>query len=147
MRYRAWLDATPGKAKRSRYAQLKAREDEAPELELPEVPEAVGHVVDYLFEVGPATGEHEVSWCELAAWCGATGTVLDAWESAAVRSLSAAYLSMRLEAADPKCPAPVLRVEALPSREAVAKGLGELLRSFNRPEVKAAIAKRKAADE
>lgn len=114
-------------------------------MELPEVPEAVEHLVGYLFEVGPLVGEHSVPFSEINAWRQATGAVLSEFEAVALRTLSQHYAGMLREAGDAKCPAPHLRRDGLPTREAVSKSLGDFLRSFNTPEAKAKIAERRKA--
>ena len=147
MAYRAWLDTVPRRRKLSRYEGFKAREDAGetvPALTLPEVPGTLAHLVRYLFEVGPVTGEHPVPFVELAAWCQATGTVLNAFEAGAIRTLSRTYLNTHRDALEPACPAPVMRMEGLPSKEAVSSSLGDFLRSFNTPQAKAETAKRQA---
>ncbi len=119
------------------------RGEPAPQLELPPVPEAVEHLVGYLFEVGPVVGEHSVPFSEIYAWRRETGVQLNEFETTAIRMLSQEYLGMRREAADAKCPAPLMRRDELPSRETVSNALGALLRSFNSPKAKADRAKRK----
>lgn len=111
------------------------------------MPAAVDHVVGYLFEVGPVVGEHPVTFGEIDAWTRATGVVLSEFEATTIRDLSRHYLHMRHEAADAKCPAPVMTRAALPSREEISNKLRDLLRSFNKPGAKADRAKRQRQRE
>lgn len=83
-------------------------------------------MVNYLFEVGPSTGEGPVTHLEIAAWCALTGRELEPWEVQALRRMSGAYLSEATEATDPKRPAPAWVGEA-PTREAVANTIENIL--------------------
>lgn len=139
------MDARPGKAKTSRLTQLKAREERGespPELELPEIPEAVEHVVEYLFEVGPIVGDHAVTFSEISAWRQETGVSLNEFEATTLRILSQAYVGMLHEASDAKCPPPLMRSNALPSKEDVSNKLRDFLRSMNSSKAKAERIKR-----
>lgn len=77
-------------------------------MELPSSGPA-GHLVGYLFKVGPAIAGEVLTFTEIRNWTELTGVTLNAWEAETLRSLSSAYLS-ELEAA--KSPA-----RAAPSRE------------------------------
>lgn len=83
-------------------------------------------MVNYLFEVGPSTGEGPVTHLEIAAWCALTGRELEPWEVQALRRMSGAYLSEATEATDPKRPAPAWVGES-PSREVVANTIESIL--------------------
>lgn len=89
--------------------------------------DAGDYLVGYLFEVGPTLGEGPISHLEIAAWCSLTGRELQPWEVTALRSMSAAYLDEAMEATEP-ARAPPAWVGEKPSREAVSKNLGEMLR-------------------
>lgn len=54
---------------------------------------AFHHIADYLFEVGPTTGEHSVSWCELEAWQKQTGVTLGEFRAGAIVALSREFLA------------------------------------------------------
>lgn len=82
--------------------------------------------MDYLFEVGPGTGDGALTFQEIAAWCSLTGRELEPWEVQTLRRMSSAYLSEATEATDPKRPAPAWYGEA-PAKEVVAKTLLETL--------------------
>lgn len=104
---------------------------------MPEVPEAVAHLIEYLFEVGPACGEHEVTYGEIRAWCEVSGTVVNEFQAAAIRMLSKTYLSMLHRASDAKCPAPIARRAIVPaSKEEISNALAAGLRSLRAPEGK-----------
>lgn len=110
---------------------------------MPEVPEAVDHVVDYLFEIGPVIGDNPVPFTEITAWRSETGAVINEFEATAIRALSQSYLGQLIEAADAKCPAPLIRKESLPSKEVVSNALRDLFRSFNTAKSKQATMARK----
>lgn len=64
------------------------------------------HLVDWLFEIGPATGEHPIGFADLVAWQDITGVELDPWEARTLRRLSAEYLAQRHASRDPGAPPP-----------------------------------------
>jgi len=77
----------------------------------PEMPPcAAGHLLDYLFEIGPTQpggmGAAPLSHAELEAWQRNTGIVLNAWEARTLRSLSLDYIGETQRAAKPDCPTP-----------------------------------------
>lgn len=153
MQQQAWLNAAPGKSKSSRYAGLvaKAKKDGAepsPYLTLPEIPAAVAHVADYLFEVGPTSGEHPVSFGELESWCSVTGTQLTEFEASSLRSLSKSYLGMMHAACAVDCPPPVTMqdetVESEAERRTRVEGtLRSVLKGLNSPKAKEARNKKR----
>ncbi len=102
-----------------------------PLLELPEVPEAVEHILEYVFEVGPVVGEHAVDWVQLAAWKEATGVYLGEFAATSVVTLCQVYLSQLREACDPKCPPPTMRRDALPSKTEISNGMRDMLRAMS----------------
>lgn len=110
---------------------------------MPEVHPAVDHVVGYLFEVGPSVGEHPLTFVELEAWQRVTGVRICEFEAFALRQLSGAYLAMRHEASDSKCPSPFMRAATLPPKAEVSNRLRDFLRSMNTPQAKAERAKRR----
>lgn len=108
MRQRAWLAATPTKWPKSRHAhfiEMREKGNPVPDLDLPPV-KAGAHLVRYLLEVGPTAGGEALSYAEIAAWKGQTGTVLDAWSTTTLRSLSQAYLAEYYAAVSPQRPSP-----------------------------------------
>lgn len=151
MQQQAWLSATPGKSKLSRYTRLTAEANRtggqrSPLLDLPEVPPAVAHLVEYLFEVGPTLGEHAITFGEVESWCNLTGTVLNEFEATTLRALSRAYLGMLHQAAAPECPPPVAPPDEEPvedKRAKISSALGAFLRAQNDPKAKAAREKKR----
>ncbi len=152
MQQQAWLNAAPGKAKLTRFARWSAESKQAgavpsPYLTLPEVPAGVAHILDYLFEVGPTSGEHPITWGEIGAWRVETGTLLTEFEASSIRSLSKAYLGMLRAASETNCPAPVEREdtqdETLDERRArVDKQLRAIFKGLSDPKAKAARLKK-----
>jgi hypothetical protein len=135
VRHAAWLSAHPKGQKeptRSRLDHLKA-EDEAGRLAvgLEHPPLYDGkHLVEYLWEIGPTSGDGPVTFSEIEAWVRLTGNILDGWEAPALRQLSSAYASEHYAASDPKRPPPFTRATP-PSRETVSQ---RLLEAFERLE-------------
>jgi len=118
--------------RRSGLVLRQKRGEEVAELEPPEVDDSLAYLVEYLFQIGPTLGEHELSFGEMSAWCDRSGADLDDFESMALKQMSRAYLSMVHQARDPKCICPAFdapdldemepeEVEA--QRATVAKGL------------------------
>lgn len=107
----------------------------SPLLDLPKVPQAAEHLIGYLFEVGPTVGEHAVTFTEIRNWSEATGTALNEFQATMLKTLSREFLSMKIEAAQDSCPAPVRPVEKTSEealaekREKIAAGLKGFLRS------------------
>jgi hypothetical protein len=131
----AWLHATPSKAKVSRQKEFEAkveRGESAPFLELPNI-EGLSYIVDYLFEVGPMTGESSVTWQEVRAWREETGVTLDDFEVTSIVALSKAYAGMLYEARDPMTPPPhVTSIASLNEQKArAATRLRQILGSMN----------------
>lgn len=88
------------------------------------------HLVEYLWEIGPTSGDGPITFSEIEAWSRLTGHVLDGWEAPALRRLSAAYHSEHYAASDPKRPAPFTTV-APPTRSEISQ---RLLAAFERLE-------------
>ncbi len=107
----------------SRLAQIrKAQDNEEYEPEMPLV-EAAGHVLDYLFEIGPTMllgmGEAPLTHVELAAWQANTGVELSSWESRTLLRLSREYMTQGHKATKPDC-APPWTAGSAEARRAVA---------------------------
>ena len=64
------------------------------------------YLVEWLFEIGPSTGDGILAMSELAAWENITGIELSRWEARTLRRLSGDYLHQRQESREPGCPAP-----------------------------------------
>lgn len=106
----AWLDTTPEGEKLPRRTSLKVRQlggAEVPELAPPPLDWEFEYLVDYLFEVGPFAGEHELSHQEIRAWQDNTGVRLDDFGALALKQMSRAYLGTMHAARKPDCPCPV----------------------------------------
>lgn len=93
------------------------------------MPEHFQHLIDYLFDVGPArraeAGEVELDDVVLRAWQDNTGYGLEPWECRTLRRLSGDWIGQRQKSEDENCPPPWRA--ALPSREEVARKIDELL--------------------
>jgi hypothetical protein len=79
--------------------------EDAAELQIPDLGNAQ-FLVDWLFEVGPTTGEQRLEWVQLESWQRQTGVELDEFCAVALVKMSGAYLGMLHEAREPNCPAP-----------------------------------------
>lgn len=53
---------------------------------------AFQHIADYLFEVGPTSGDQPVTWTELRNWADMVGVELDEFRASAIVSLSREFL-------------------------------------------------------
>ena len=110
----AWLHATPKKAKTPRIKMLQAKKDSGdavPELDVPEVPFCMQHLLEVLFEAGPGAAGEKLTATELRDWKEGTGAVLDSFQFSAVLQMSAAYMGMRHQAIEPDCKLPRYDVE------------------------------------
>lgn len=94
--------------------------------------EGAGHLVGYLFQVGPSTAGEVVTFQEIQSWASQTGYVLNAWEVETLRRLSAAYLTEYSDAADEHRPPPSIPVDFEPNHENVAAKLAGILDQFER---------------
>lgn len=128
MHHRAWLAVTPTKHKESRGVAYRFKDKNHPLLELPDVG-AAQYLADYLFEVGPMTGEHSITWGELSKWREETGVELDEFGARTIINLSREYVAMLSQARDPMHPAPhaVAAERVKPSRAEVGKLLSKVL--------------------
>lgn len=100
--------------------------EDRPELILPPAGVA-GHLVDYLFEVGPTEAGEVLTFREIEAWSRMTGYTLASWEAVFLRRLSGAYASELQAAEDPARPPPYMSatVEAV-DHQAVSKARLEM---------------------
>lgn len=62
-----------------------------------------GFIADYLFEVGPTTGDQPVTWSELRNWAQAVGIEPDEFTAGAIVALSREFLAALGQARDPMC--------------------------------------------
>lgn len=73
----------------------------------PEMPPVeAGHLLGYLWEVGPTPGGHVLTHAELRAWQEGMGLELAPWELRTLRRLSTDYLGETFNARQQDCPAP-----------------------------------------
>lgn len=97
--------ATPTDWKESR-GQLYTRRN--PDTALLELPDAgfARYMIENLFEVGPMTGEHSLSWTEIDRWAERTGVELSEFEAVTLVDLSREFSRMLNLARDPDylCP-------------------------------------------
>ena len=98
---------------------------------------AAGHLVGYLFEVGPvgygAMGPVPLSHSELAAWQVNTGIELAAWEAKALRRLSMDYLAASNAAQAADCPPFYTERPVSENRSAVNNAVRNILGGLARP--------------
>lgn len=94
------------------------------------------YLVEYLFEVGPGTGDGPITHQEIAAWCALTGREVEPWEVDALRRMSGAYLSEAHEATDPKRAPPAWESEQ-PTKEQVSNTIESLLSRWEAQDAKA----------
>lgn len=114
VRQAAWLNAAPDKAESDKSKKPNKTRREALKqdgIEEPEMPPCdAGHLIGYLFEVGPTmaagTGEGPITHGELEAWQRNTGIDLNAWESRTLKRLSLDYLAESQQARATDRPAP-----------------------------------------
>lgn len=105
VRQAAWLSAPLKNDKKDRSRAQIAREkgDELPQMAWNPAP----YLTDWLFEIGPTSGDHTLSWSEMAAWEKNTGIRLLPFEAKILRRLSNSYANERLAAREPDYPMPV----------------------------------------
>lgn len=130
-------------------SRLASRSKKAGPPPMPPLPDGGRYLLDYLLEVGPATGTGmgavPVSYQELQAWQEQTGLALWPWEVQTLRRLSREYVSETHAAASPAAKAPWVPDEET-NRQAVDAGFRALLDGLiAKQEAKAAaLANRKA---
>ncbi len=61
------------------------------------------HLVNYLFEMAPAT---VATFQEINAWQQCTGTYLTGWEAQTIHNLSIQYVNQQTESTKADCPPP-----------------------------------------
>ena len=99
-----WLHAIPEKQEGdalTRLEQMKAK-GEVPLLP----PNPAPYLTDWLFEIGPSSGDGAISFGDLAAWQGIVGVDLKPWEAKLIRRLSGVYLGTLRGTRKPDCPPP-----------------------------------------
>jgi hypothetical protein len=114
VRWRAWLSATPRPLEdsdrkkpdeRTRGERILASKAIAEHAYL-ESPVDLGyfqHIADYLFEVGPTTGDEALDWPSLESWARVMGLQLDPFRASAIITLSREFLAALGKSRDPLC--------------------------------------------
>lgn len=102
VKHAAWLNTIPSKAKHPR---RETKSDAMPHIE------AGAHLLEILFEVGPAKSsgmgsQIGIDEIDLVAWQYNQGISLTPWEAKAIRTLSKEYAYMLGQASDAHCPPP-----------------------------------------
>lgn len=64
------------------------------------------YLVNYLFEIGPVTGDSNVTHQELVAWQSNTGVELESWETRIMHRMSLEYIAESQRAKNPSRLAP-----------------------------------------
>lgn len=90
------------------------------------------YLADWLFEVGPAAGDREIGYSDLAAWQDITGIELEPWEGRLLRRLSRAWLNEQWQARKAARPAPFSGIDDTPKsvRESVAEQMAAMFRAL-----------------
>jgi hypothetical protein len=126
--------ATPTGWKESR-GQLYTRRN--PDTALLELPDAgfARYMIDNLFEVGPMTGEHSLSWAEIDRWATRTGVELSEFEAVTLVDLSREFSRMLNLAREPEylCPNTDAAARSKPSKaDRDAKAAAAYARAFEK---------------
>ena len=100
-------------------------------------PVEVGHLILYLWEIGPVLaggmGSIPISHAELLAWSGLIGIELQPWEARFILRLSQDYLMESRRAEKPDCPSPwITAAITQEQRDAVSRQVQNSLRSMMR---------------
>ena len=94
------------------------------------------HLIDYLYEIGPALpgamGGVPLSHAEIMAWQGNIGVELQPWEVRFLVRLSKAYLGELMRADSPTRPAPWTDVVEEVDREQVSRSLFAALENMRK---------------
>lgn len=96
---------TPTDWKESRGQLYKRRNPDTALLELPD-PGFARYMIENLFEVGPTTGEHHLTWTEIDRWATRTGAELSEFEVVTLVDMSREFVNMLALAREPEyiCP-------------------------------------------
>lgn len=100
-------------------------------------PVSVGHLILYLWELGPiladGMGSKPISHAELLAWSELTGIELQPWEARFIIRLSQDYLMESRRAEKPDCPSPwITAAVTQEQRDAVSRQVQSSLRALMR---------------
>lgn len=143
VRHSAWLNANPERPKTDKSDKPiptrleRLRTDKGDETYPPEMPpiEAAGHLIGYLFEVGPvmpgAACSVPITHQELFAWQTLTGIVLQPWEARTLRLLSGEYIRELREAEKPDREPPWKPADYVPEKlTSAARSLKDQIRGL-----------------
>lgn len=101
----AWQHAKPGKDRETRAVELKRQYGaDCRQLELPDVGSA-GHIIEYLFELGPAVRGEEITHGDVVNFQRIVGPISE-FEGSMLVKLSRAYLSQHHASSGKAVPAP-----------------------------------------
>ena len=108
---------TPTGWKESRGQLYKRRNPDTALLELPDTGFA-RYMIENLFEVGPMTGEHHLTWTEIDRWATRTGVELSEFEYVTLVDLSREFVNMLALAREPEylCPNTDAAARSKPSK-------------------------------
>lgn len=94
MRQVAWLNAIVEKKDKSRLESIREAGDELPPLPHNPAP----YLTDWLFEIGPVSGDDLIGWRDFVAWQAITGVEMLPLEAKILRRLSGEYAAERYAA-------------------------------------------------
>lgn len=116
----AWLQAKPDKKKETRAQEFKGLYGpDCPELDLPGV-DGAEHILEYLFEIGPAVRGEELTHSDIRDWQENTGPVSE-FEARMLVKLSREYLRQHQDSSGKACPAPWRRERTAEEKAARAQ--------------------------
>lgn len=95
--------------------------------------ECGAHLVDFLWQVGPAmpggVGPVPITFSELQAWQQQTGCALGSWEVRTLRRMSVAYVAQAEDSRRRDCPPPWIPPAMVRDRADTAKRVRALFRN------------------
>ncbi|MBO9724309.1 MAG: hypothetical protein J7530_08040 [Novosphingobium sp.] len=90
------------------------------------------HITDWLFEIGPMTGEGAIGWQDMDAWSRLTGIELDPWEARTLRRLSRSFVNQRWDARKDNCPEPRVQADEIAVRKKVEGQFAAMVAALGR---------------
>lgn len=120
MKQTAWLSAVPDGEDEGR-SRLEIMQEEGGAVPpLPDNP--APYLTDWLFEIGPTSGDGVLTWTDLAAWQSLSGIVLRPLKATILRRLSSEFANERYRArkTDRQMPFDLNREDIAARRETVA---------------------------
>ena len=142
VRYSAWLNTpterparsiNPPRSRLEQFRIDRKEEDYSPDMP----PVSAGHLILYLWEIGPiladGMGSRPINHAELLAWSELIGIELQPWEARFILRLSQDYLMASRAAEKPDYPSPwVTATVTQEQRDAVSRQVQNSLRSLMR---------------